>query len=97
MFPVAPKVAVYVCIIVFGGLFFQHFEIYQSIILVNTMRMRLGLRAALLHPILHSGHVPIPLKLVVEKFWSLMVIFLLPAPWIYWTFLIIIFLLYGYL
>ncbi|CAL5059129.1 unnamed protein product [Urochloa decumbens] len=99
MVPRTPKIAIAVCVIIFGGLLFQNFEIQQSIILINTIGMRLGLPAALslsIEP--HSELVvPLPLALLVQQFWSLIVIFVLPAPWIYWGYLIIIFLLSGYL
>jgi hypothetical protein len=99
MAPVAHKIATAVCVIIFGALVLQNFEIWQSIILINTIRIRLGLWAALVYPIyIHSElTVPLPLTLMVEKFWSLIVTFVLPAPWIYWivSFVIIV-VLSGY-
>lgn len=72
MAPVAHKTAIAVCAIVGVGLLLQNFEIRQAIALANTIRIRLGLRAAPIYPIFDG---------ILQKFWSLLIIFALPAFW----------------
>lgn len=70
--PIAHRTAAAVCAIVFTTLFYGNMEIWQILIRADTLCIRLGIWAAM------SQVRPI-LECVLIKFWSYIIIFILPA------------------